>query len=188
MRIAPGVVVVGWAAGNFVLALLLLVFTRTPLVVLLHVLSSFVVAGFGLVVLAAIRGGRAEVQRREPRRATSAAFAAMTLGVGLLGLVYGWQWSVLAAYPLGTALWMLRGERLPASADPWPVAAEDLEPAGPPRLVHQGEAVGTSVAVPVPHDAHGPAPARPPRSLGVVKTGGALVAAFVVDRILRRRR
>lgn len=187
----PAHTVVGaWAAGNLVLALVLLAFTPTPLVALLYVASAGIVAAFGLAVLAAIRGGRVGVQQRQPRRATAAVFVAVAAGLGLTGLAYGWWVSALAVYPLGVAAWMLRGERLPADARPWPVVSDRAEPAGPPQYVYRGTSTGTAVPVPAEHAAHGaPAPPPEPRPMGAVqKAGWLLITARALVDLLRRRR
>jgi hypothetical protein len=144
----PAAVVGGWAAGNVVLALVLLAFHPTPLEVLIYIAGSALVAGFGLAVLLAARTGQVGTQRRQPRYARAAVFAGLGSAVGLAGLAYGWWLSVLGVYLLVLAAWLMRGERLRPGARPWPVALADAEPAGPPALVYYGSSIGSAVPFP----------------------------------------
>ena len=154
-------VVGAWAAGNVVLTLVMLLFSPRPLPFFLYLAGSALVAGFGLAVLMAVRTGRDGPQRRQPRRASAAVVAALGAAVGLTGFAYGWWLSVLGVYLLGVAAWLVRGERLPAGARPWPVALGDAEPAGQPVLAYHGSSIGTAVPVPAEHPAHGPPPPPP---------------------------
>ncbi|MDN5747336.1 MAG: hypothetical protein L0H64_02225 [Pseudonocardia sp.] len=187
-------VVGGWAAGLTVLAIVLAVpfdpgeYATGPLPYLMYLGAAGVVAAFGVAVLLTRRAGRAGVQQRQPMRATTAVHLALAMGFGLLGLVYGWYWSVLAAYPLGAAIWTLRGERLPAGTDPWPVASDEAAPAGPPGFVYRGSSVGTTTPVPADHAAHGPPAVRPPPALGPVRRAGRGLLGQAVLWLLRRMR
>ncbi|MDR7301438.1 hypothetical protein [Haloactinomyces albus] len=184
-------VVGGWAAGNLVLALILLFAFRPEgfLEQLLYIWSSALVAGFGVVVLLVTRSGRVGVQQRQPRRATAGVFAALGIAVGLTGFAYGWWLSVIAFYPLVLAVWLLRGERLHRRARPWPAALGDTEPAGPPRFVHQGASLGATTSVPAEHAAHGPPRPPPPRPSHRLRKAALLIAgARAAGKMLRRRR
>lgn len=182
-------VVGGWAAGNVVLALVLLAFSPAPLPVLLYIAATALVAGFGMAVLLAVRAGRVGAQRQQPRRASAAVFAVLGLAVGLTGFAFGWWFSVFALYPLGLAAWLLRGERLPPGARPWPVALEGAVPAGPSHFVHHGSSIGITTAVPAEHAAHGPPPPPPPTPSGRLRAAALLmIAARAVVDLLRRRR
>ena len=151
-----------WAAGNLVLALILLAFTAGPLQLSVHLAAVAILTGFGLVVGLAARAGRVGPQQRQPRSASAAVLAGLGVAMGLTGVAYGWWLSVLGVYLLGVAAWLVRGERLPAGARPWPVALGDAEPAGEPALMYHGSSVGTAVPVPAEHPAHGPPTPRPP--------------------------
>lgn len=185
-------VVGGWAAGNLVLALIL-VFAFRPagfLEQLLYIWSSAIVAVFGLAVLLAARTDRVGTQQRQPRRATAGVFAALGVAVGLTGFAYGWWLSVIAFYPLVLAAWLLRGERLHRRARPWPAALDETEPAGPPRFVHHGSSLGLATGVPAEHDAHGPPAPPPPRPSHRLRKAALLIAAAraVVNMLRRRKR
>jgi hypothetical protein len=155
-------VVGAWAAGNVVLALIMLWFSPRSLQFFLYLAGSALVAGFGLAVLAAVRTGHEGPQRRQPRRAGAAVFAALGAAMGLTGFAYGWWLSVLGVYLLGVAAWLVRGERLRPGAHPWPVARGDAEPAGEPVLVYHGSSIGAAVPIPADHPAHGPPTPPPP--------------------------
>jgi hypothetical protein len=160
----------------------------------LYIGGSALVAVFGLAVLLAVRAGRVGAQQRQPRRASAAVFAVIGVALGLAGFAYGWWLSVFAFYPLALAAWVLRGERLPRGARPWPVALDGAEPAEGSRLVYHGSSMGDAVPVPAEHRAHGPpipAPPRPQPSATVQR--GVLVvvlvsAARAVLKVLRGRR
>lgn len=195
MKLEPAHAVVGaWAAGNLVLALVHLAFHPRALPFFLYIAGSAVVAGFGLVVLLAVRTGQVGAQQRQPRRASAAVLAVIAVALGLAGFTYGWWLSVLGLYPLMLAAWVLRGERLPRGARPWPVALDGTEPADGPRLVYHGSATGTAVPVPEDHPAHGPplpAPPRPQPSASVQR--GVLMVLLVsavrgIIKVLRGRR
>lgn len=183
-----------WAAGILVLALVLLgfgtfEFPTGVLPVMIFVAAAAIVAGFGLAVLLAARAGRVGAQRRQPRRASAAVFAALGIAVGLSGFVYGWWLSPLAFYPLALAAWLLRGERLQPGARPWPVALDVAEPAGPPRVVHDGSSVGVAMAVPAEHAAHGPPPPPPPRPSPRLRMAAVLLGgARALWNLIRGRR
>lgn len=190
----PHGVVGAWATGLLVLALVLFFFARQPAVVVMYLAAIGLVACFGLaVLLAARRGAEHAVQRRQPRRATAAVFAALALAVAATGLAYGWVLALMAVYPLGVALWMLRGERLPAGTRPWPVAVEGTPPAEPAPMRYGGERVGTAEPVPSGHPAVGspegptyPGPARRDGSVpAVAKVGWAVIVARVLARLVR---
>lgn len=191
-------VVGGWAAGNVVLALVLLgfgpfEFSTGALPFLLYIAATVIVASFGLAVLVAVRSGRVGAQRRQPRRASAAVFAVLGLAVALTAFSYGpygWWLALLGLYPLGLAAWLVRGERLRPGARPWPVAPDLAEPAGPARLVHDGSSVGVAVAVPAEHAAHGPPPQPSRRLRTAVRSGGLLIAVgrAAVDLLRGRRR
>jgi hypothetical protein len=195
--VRPWHVVGGWAAGLTVLAFTLLGFTlgtapSTPWVSVLYLGSAGLVAAFGLAVLLAARRGREHAtQRRQPRRATAAVFLAIGIAVATLGLAYGWVVPLLAVYPLAAAAWMLRGERLPAHARPWP-ASTDPEPTGPAQLPHGGEPVGVAEPVPVGHPAHAapppPAPETPAQVSTTAKVGLGVLFARAFVKLLRRQR
>ena len=123
IRLKPAHAVVGaWAAANLVLALVHLGFHPRSLPFFLYIGGTAVVAGFGLAVLLAVRAGRVGAQQRQPRRASAAVLAVIGVALGLAGFAYGWWLSALAFYPVALAAWVLRGERLPRGARPWPVA------------------------------------------------------------------
>lgn len=172
----PAHAVVGaWAAANLALAVIVLAFHAGPLQLMIHVGAAAIVAGFGLAVLLAVRTGRVGPQRRQPRSASAAVFAGLGVAAGLTGLAYGWWLSVLGLYSLALAAWLVRGERLPRGARPWPVALDGAEPSGPARLTHPGSSLGAAMALPVEHAAHAP-PAAPP---------GSVAAAGRPDRLAR---
>ncbi len=190
----PYGVVGGWATGLLMLALALLAFTRHLAVFVMYLAATGLVACFGLVVLLATRrGAEHAVQRRQPRRATAAVFAALAAGVAASGLAYGWVVALSAIYPLGVALWMLRGERLPAGARPWPVSTDGMPPAEPAPLPYQGQTTGTAEPVPPGHPAaaapDGPTyPTRAERDgpiPAVAKAGWVVIGARVLARLLR---
>lgn len=140
----PFPVVAGWAAAVLGLALVHLAFGPPPLPVGIFVGAAVIVAAFGLAVRRSLRAGRAGPQLRQPVGAGASVLAAITVGVVVICAVYGW-WSaptgvpaLLALYPLGLAVWLLRGERLRRGARPEPVVPDDAEPAGPPRALHRG--------------------------------------------------
>jgi hypothetical protein len=185
----PSHAVVGiWAAGNVGLALGLLAFDPAPFEVLLFIAGAALAAGFGLAVLLAVRTGRDQPQHRQPRRASAGVLAAVGVTVGLLGFAFGWWLSVLAFYPLVLAAWLLRGERLPRGARPWPAALDGVEPASPPRVAQHGSAVGTATAVPVEHPAHGPPTPPRPGSRRLRGAAVLLAAARALADLLRGRR
>lgn len=193
----PAHVVGAWACGLLVLALVLLVFVRHLAVFVMFLAATGLVALFGLAVLLAGRAdGEHTVQRRQPRRATAAVFAALGCGVAATGLAYGWVVALLAVYPFGVALWMLRGERLPARTRVWPVTVDGAPPAAPAPLSYHGEALGTSVPVPAGHPGRAApqGPAYPTRAdqaspLPVIaKLRWTVIAARVVARMVRRQR
>jgi hypothetical protein len=155
MKPSHGVVGV-WAAGNVVLAMAQLPFKPRPLPFFLYLAACALVAGFGLAALLAVRTGHVGVQRRQPRRASAAVVGALGVAVGVAGFAYDWWLSMFGVYLLGLAAWLLRGERLPTEARPWPVAVADAQPAGEPIFVHHGSSVGTAVPIPADHAAHGP--------------------------------
>jgi hypothetical protein len=183
-------VVGAWAAGNVVLALGLLAFSPAPLPFFLYIAGSAIVAAFGVAVLWAVQTGRVGTQQRQPRRASAAVFTVLGVVLGLTGLTYGWWLSVLAFYPLVLAAWLVRGERLPRGARPWPVALDGAEPATPPGFVHHDSSIGAAVPIPVEHAAHGPPPAAPSSDrLGRAILLVLLVAAVrAIVEVLRGRR
>ncbi|PZS39508.1 MAG: hypothetical protein DLM62_07850 [Pseudonocardiales bacterium] len=153
-----------WAAANLGLALIMLAFPLQPVELSVHVAAAAIVAGFGITVLLAMRAGRVGTQQRQPRTARAAVFAGLGVAMGLTGLAYGWWLSVLGAYPLALAAWLVRGERLPRGARPWPVVQDGAQPANPASLVYHGSSLGAAVALPTEHPAHGapPTPSSPP--------------------------
>ena len=193
----PHGVVGAWATGLLVLALVLFLFARQPAVVVMYLAAIGLVAGFGLaVLLAARRGAEHAVQRRQPRRATAAVFAALAVAVAATSLAYGWVLVLAAAYPLGVALWMLRGERLPAGARPWPASVDGTPPAEPAPLRYDGQTMGTAEPLPPGHPAaaapDGPLyPTRADREGSIpatAKVGWMVIGARVLVRLLRGKR
>ncbi len=193
----PYGVIGAWACGLTVLALTLLAFTRHVAIVVMYLAAVGIVASFGVAVLVATRrGAEHAVQLRQPRRATAAVFAALAVGVAATGLAYGWVLTLTAVYPLGVALWMLRGERLPKHARPWPVSVDGTPPAEPAPMTYRGQATGAALPVPAEHPAaaappDGPYPARsePAGSVPTLaKVGWAVVGLRVAGRLLRGRR
>ena len=190
----PHGVVGAWATGLLALALVLLPFAQHIAVVVMYLAAIGLVAGFGLAVLmAARRGAEHAVQRRQPRRATAAVFAALAAGVAATGLAYGWVLVLAAVYPLGIALWMLRGERLPARARPWPVSVDGTPPTEPAPLRYQGQTMGTAEPVPPDHPAAAapegltyPTGAERDGSIpAAAKAGWVVISARVLARLLR---
>lgn len=192
----PWHVVGFWALGLTVYAFTLLGFAlgtspSTPWASVLYLGSAALVAAFGLAVLLAARRGREHAQQlRQPRRATAAVFLAIGIAVATLGLAYGWVIPLIAVYPLAIAAWMLRGERLPARADPWPATVRP-EPTQPARLPYEGEAVGTAEPVPADHPAHAAPPEPEPEASARVSTtakvGLGVIAGRAILKLLRRR-
>ena len=168
-----------WAAGNLVLTLILLAFTAGPLQLGVHLAAVAILTGFGLIVGLAARAGRVGPQQRQPRSASAAVLAGLGVAMGLTGVAYGWWLSVLGLYPLALAAWLLRGERLPPGARPWPVALDGAEPSGPAHLTHHGSSPGAAIAVPVEHAAHAP-PAAPPGSVAAARRPDRLARAVVL--------
>jgi hypothetical protein len=199
MRPLPVVVVGGWAAANLGLALILFAFHPEPLEALVHLGSTALITGFGLLVLLAVRIGRVGTQLRQPRSAGTAVFAGLGLALVLTGVTYDWWLSVLGFYPFLLAVWLARGERLPRGARPWPVALDGAELAGPPRLVRHGGSLGVALpaaggsadSAPPGEIAPEPVP-EPPQPSGRLRTAILVVllvtAARAVREVLKGRR
>jgi hypothetical protein len=184
-------VVGGWIAGNGVLAGLLLGFRPSVVSIAVYAAGIVALTIFGLSVLVATRTGHGiGTSVRVPVRSTSAVLAALGLTLAGLALPYGWWWLVIALYPLAAAAVLVRGERLPASARPWPLVADGAAPADPDpsrrTLVHRGESSGPAVPVPPEHPAHG-AP-RPRRRGGLGRVVAVLAVLRAVVGLARRRR
>lgn len=168
----PARVVGAWAAGNTALALLLLPFRPAPLPPFLYLAGSALVAGYGILVLRSARSGEGGGRRRQPTRAASAACVAIGIAVGLTAFVYGWWLAPLAFYPLLIGASLAPGER----ADPrarLQSGTPDLEPAEPPRAVHDGSPEGVAHA-----QRPGSSPLRAALALGV----GARAALRAITR------
>lgn len=180
---AAVLVVVAWAVVNLVLTAVMFVFRPAPIEYLMHVVASVLVVAFGVLLFAAVRTGRGTgPELRQPRRARAAAMLGLGTVVGLTAFAVGWWVAVFAVFPLGAAVWLLRGERLGAGARPWPVVPEDAQPVtGRTRRTHDGSELGLAVAVPDAHPAHGP----PHRTRA---SGPARVAALLLAGLVRRRR
>jgi hypothetical protein len=187
--LSVGHIVAGiWAAMNLGLALGIFAFGRGTFETWIHIFSAMLVAAFAGAVLLAKRGGRDRPQHRQPRRATAATLGAIGLTLGVSGFVYGYWLGVLGLYPIGLALFLLRGERLPPGAEPSPAALDATSPApGPPRYGYTGSSPGPSAPVPPGHPARAaPDPGEHPRSK--VATAAVVVAAARAAASLARRR
>jgi hypothetical protein len=143
---------------------------------------------FATGVLLALRAGRDRPTRRQPRRATAATLGAIGLTIGLSGFAYDYWLGVLGVYPIGLALFLLRGERLPTGAEPSPAALDSATPApGPARFGYTGTSTGPSSPIPPGHPAHAaPDPDQHPRSK--VATAAVVVAAARAAANLARRK
>lgn len=180
----PAVVVLGWAAVNALLTVVLVIFSyQDPFPLIVYMCAVLLVGGFGTAVLVAARH---EAVDWYPTAVRSASSAFLAIGLTLIGLgfIYGLWLMLVALYPLLLAGILHGRERLSSVVIP-PGSRLPLDPAtgqAPPRVVPTGPPTATPPVEP----RSGPEVSRTGRAAAAAAAGLALAARAL--RVLRRRR